>query len=49
LTIPKPAKNQHHGEELKTENDGKVKLQKNVDLFSGIALIVGTMIGKEFI
>ena len=28
--------------------DKSVKLKKNVDLFSGIALIVGTMIGKQF-
>ena len=52
-----PNKNSH-AEELKdyssnggiaTQNeDRQVKLKKNVDLFSGIALIVGTMIGKSF-
>ena len=45
-----------HSEELKEHNSNsqvpstpeekQVKLKKNVDLFSGIALIVGTMIGK---
>ena len=51
--------NQHsHSEEFRdhasinsqTSNqteEKQVKLKKNVDLFSGIALIVGTMIGKH--
>ena len=51
LTIPKPTSNgsNDQSEELKdmTQNEEKqVKLKKNVDLFSGIALIVGTMIGN---
>lgn len=48
----------HHGSEnepkersnsnpsVQTEDKGQVKLKKSVDLFSGIALIVGTMIGS---
>jgi len=56
LAIPKATKgNGNHSEEpkersnsngtIKTE-EKKVKLEKSVDLFSGIALIVGTMIGS---
>ena len=46
----------HHSEEPKERSSSnpsiqteekQVKLKKNVDLFSGIALIVGTMIGKS--
>ena len=48
----------HHSEEPKERSSSnpsiqteekQVKLKKNVDLFSGIALIVGTMIGKSSI
>ena len=53
MTVPKPTKGpiQNQSEELReiapeNHEDKSVKLKKNVDLFSGIALIVGTMIGS---
>ena len=56
LTIPKPSTNngatsQTPSEEMKNmaknnSEEKQVTLKKNVDLFSGIALIVGTMIGS---
>ena len=57
LAIPKPSKGSHSEEPKERSNsngsiqtdDKQVKLKKNVDLFSGIALIVGTMIGNLFI
>ena len=54
LTIPKPSTTNNGGtsqtsEEMKNmakNEDKQVTLKKSVDLFSGIALIVGTMIGS---
>ena len=54
MAIPKPTRNTHSDEIKEFPNsptttpteDKQVKLKKNVDLFSGIALIVGTMIGS---
>ena len=54
MAIPKPTRNAHSEEVKEFPNspattpteEKQVKLKKNVDLFSGIALIVGTMIGS---
>ena len=48
LNVPKPfsSGSSQPAEEVKEPVQSDVKLKKSVDLFSGIALIVGTMIGK---
>ena len=48
LNVPKPfsSGSSQPAEEVKEPGQSDVKLKKSVDLFSGIALIGGTMIGK---
>ena len=49
--VNEEVKENHHNQTTPSNNSSpteerQVKLKKNVDLFSGIALIVGTMIGS---